>query len=380
MTHKPINFARRGFTLIELTMALVVTTVLVGAVGSLVVMTTRAAAGNPRALSNSAGAAEAIDRFVAELSCAITVSEATSSAVSFTVADRNNDAQPETIRYSWAGAGTPLRRELNAAAAVNVTGNLAQLNLAYTTTKQTTTSSVTNSVDSGEVLLSSFTGWTGITPTIRELALTPAFQATQFFRIDKVSLPSTLTSLRLTKVRLMMRKGTGTNNYTVAIQGPGAGPQPDAVNRGSPVTTPAAALGATMGWVDVPLPDTTFSSKLTDFNIVVKGTGANSGLVRYLDGAGAPADVPVFLYSTDSGSSWLPASGRNRYDMPYEVWGSYISTSTTNVDIDIYTLHSVSVTVQPSGATSPAVTKVRTLNRPFAPATVTASADPVPSL
>jgi prepilin-type N-terminal cleavage/methylation domain-containing protein len=104
--------ARSAFTLIELTVSLVVMSVLVGALASSVVVATHAMPRpDDRAAAVSRGATQA-GRIVAELQEARHLSEHTRNAVTFTVADRDGDGSPERIRYAWSGTpGDPLVRE-----------------------------------------------------------------------------------------------------------------------------------------------------------------------------------------------------------------------------------------------------------------------------
>lgn len=359
----------RGFTLIELSMALLVTSVLVGAVGSLVVMTARAAQGSPKTQSTSGGAGDALARISAELATATTMANCTGTGLTFTIPDRTGDGNAETVVYSWAGSGSPLRRAENGRTAIDITGPLTNFALLYATTSTSEDQKTTSTATSAETLLSSFTGWTGITPTARELGLTASTWGTQYFKVDAVSLPATLTQLNITRVRVMLRAGT-TGSVTAAIQSTGTGGQPSGTQVGSAATTPVASLGATQSWISMPLAGVTFTSNpTTGLNLVFKGTGTTSGYLRYLDSASAPSDTPQFLYSTTSGGTWLPSSSRTRYDAPFEVYGTYSYTIDNTVSVTTYRAKSVSVTVQSSGAGAPVTTTVRTLNLPVATGT-----------
>src|SRR5439155_275969 len=86
-----------GFTLVEMAVSLAVVSVLMVALGSVVVIAAKAlpAAAGPGEVSLAAGAA--LDTFTSELRYATAITEATLTSVTFTVADRNNDGNPETI-------------------------------------------------------------------------------------------------------------------------------------------------------------------------------------------------------------------------------------------------------------------------------------------
>jgi len=81
-----------------------------------------------------------------ELGHAVTFTQRSAHAIEFTVADRDNDALPETIRYAWSGIpGDPLTRQQNGAGVAEVVQGVHQFDLAYhltTAGKQTVVSRV----------------------------------------------------------------------------------------------------------------------------------------------------------------------------------------------------------------------------------------------
>ncbi|MGD9689890.1 MAG: hypothetical protein AB7K52_09595 [Phycisphaerales bacterium] len=358
--------AARAFTLIELAMALLVTSVLVGAVGSLVVMTARAAGGNPKAQPTGSGAGDALSRLSAELSCALTITNASATGVSFTLADRDKDGQPEQIDYTWAGSGSPLRRTENGKAAVSITGPMSNFALRYATTSRTTSAQVDTPTTSSEVLLSSFTGWTGITPTSRELGVSTGMFGAQYFKIDALTLPAATSRIDITRVRLMMRRATA-GSVTVSIMTPGTAPLASTTQVGSSASKSQVALEVGQRWEDFGFSDVRFGAEPTaGLCIVIKGTASTAAYLRYLDSISAPSDTPTFTYSTNAGSSWVPSSGRNRYDAPFEVYGTYEYSTKTTVSTTTYRMKSVDILAQSAAATSPLSTTVRTLNSPSA--------------
>ena len=51
-------------------------------------------------------------------------------------------------------------------------------------------------------------------------------------------------------------------------------------------------------------------------------------------------------WSTDSGSTWLPGSAdKDKYDVPFEVWGTYETTTTIQVPVTTYHLQCVDVSL-----------------------------------
>ncbi len=74
---------------------------------------------------------QALDEITADLRLATAVTEATATAVTFTVPDRTGDDVAETIRYAWSGtAGDPVTRTFNGVT-VDFVDDVHQLDLTY---------------------------------------------------------------------------------------------------------------------------------------------------------------------------------------------------------------------------------------------------------
>jgi len=130
-SHSLPNHCHAGFTLIEMLVSIAIMSVLVTGIASAIVLATRAAegAGQPAALAD---AARVIDQITAELAVALTFSERTGIAVTFTVPDRDADEASETIRYAWSGVdGDPLTRQYNGGATQPIVQNVHYFNVTY---------------------------------------------------------------------------------------------------------------------------------------------------------------------------------------------------------------------------------------------------------
>lgn len=145
-----------GFTLLEVVTTMAATSVILLGIGSAMLVAGRAMpdARNPSA--ETVAGAEALERMVAELQYAVTVTQRSDRVIQFTTADRNGDTLPDTIRYEWSGAaGDPLTRKFNAEAAVTVLPNVRTFSLSYDL-QTTTTTTTTAGGESAEMLLASY--------------------------------------------------------------------------------------------------------------------------------------------------------------------------------------------------------------------------------
>ncbi len=131
---------RRGFTLIEMVIATLITSLIMGAVVSTIALSARALPQNSLRETRQMGVRSALNELVADLESAISVVERGGAAIAFTVADRDADGKPERIRYSWSGTtGDPLLRSYNGGAAEPVLTDLSALRFSYETEVTTET-------------------------------------------------------------------------------------------------------------------------------------------------------------------------------------------------------------------------------------------------
>ena len=101
----PTGTSRPAYTLAEMLVSVAAMGVLMVGISSAILLATQAIddGENPSARIREASATA--DQFIQDASCALSFSEKTSTAVTFTVPDRDDDEQPETIRYVWSSAG-----------------------------------------------------------------------------------------------------------------------------------------------------------------------------------------------------------------------------------------------------------------------------------
>ena len=121
-----------GHTLIELLLSVAIMAVLMGAMVISLAVASRAlddGAGPAGQTRRAAGIVEDMD---ADLAMALSFTERTAQAVTFTVPDRDGDGKPETIRYSWAGPDDGrLLRQVNGGPAVAIAQDVRHFGLTY---------------------------------------------------------------------------------------------------------------------------------------------------------------------------------------------------------------------------------------------------------
>jgi prepilin-type N-terminal cleavage/methylation domain-containing protein len=364
---------RLGFTLVELAVSLSVVGILLGAMGSIVIVAGKAV---PESKSSSRATFEAQDALAlmsSELRGARTVTELTANAVTFTVADRNGDGTDETIRYYWAGSpGTPgaVRRVYNGVEA-DLVPNVSTFSLTGDKTSTTTTQTVNSTTTSAEMVLASFTSYPSGTTTTKNFGVegtASSFNGWGAEYFMPTGIPANATKVNITKVLVQMKQNGGSQtNYIEVRKAVGGGSKfPQSTAIGTPYAFTDASLGTSYAWVIATFSDVSSTSLTQDYCLVVHAAGSSVNSYLYaLYNSSAPSDTPTMSWSNNSGSAWLPSSNANQQDIPFYVYGTYQTPSTTTQSVTTYFLQSVTMSLcAGSDSTLHADTTVATLNQP----------------
>lgn len=114
-----------GYTLIELMVAMVGSCALLAGLSSAIFIALKATdtSSTPTAATLEGNAT--LTEILSDIEYAIAFSEITTGAITFTVADRDGDDNPETIRYAWSGTpGDPLTRQYNGGGVATLVENV----------------------------------------------------------------------------------------------------------------------------------------------------------------------------------------------------------------------------------------------------------------
>lgn len=123
---------RRGFTMMELVVALAIMTLLVAGLASAIVLSARAMDSNDAPVHQKTQSADVLDQVLADLKLAKVFSDLSANEAVFIVPDRDNpaDGTSELIRLAWSGTpGDPLTCQHNGGPVVNLAQNVHQFNL-----------------------------------------------------------------------------------------------------------------------------------------------------------------------------------------------------------------------------------------------------------
>ncbi|MHC4521242.1 MAG: type II secretion system protein, partial [Planctomycetota bacterium] len=213
---------QRGFTLIELVVTLAIMCVIMVGIGSAMLIVSHAVptADNPAAASLAASSA--LGWMIPELEHAVTVTGRSATMIEFTVADRNGDDVPETIRYEWSGSpGDSLARQYNSGAVVGILSDVTQFDLSYDLKTSSTETSSEN--EGAEYLLVEYDS----TQDLHDFPIKDGERYAQYFF---PSLPGDAISWRVTRVRFHAKvDGANDGECRVELQLPTAGGVPGAI-------------------------------------------------------------------------------------------------------------------------------------------------------
>ncbi|MHC5022366.1 MAG: LamG-like jellyroll fold domain-containing protein [Planctomycetota bacterium] len=128
----PRRAGRRALTLIELVTSLVIISILVVAMGSVMVLAARTIESEEGAASGELAAQAAAAQITRDLHFATWFKERSPTAVTFEVPDRNGDGYSEMISYAWSGVpGDPLVHTYNSSPAQALVEDVQSFDLSY---------------------------------------------------------------------------------------------------------------------------------------------------------------------------------------------------------------------------------------------------------
>lgn len=341
----------RAFTLAETLIAVAVTSIIMVAVGSAVVIASRTMPDqdSPAALAIDAGSA--LEQLGLELQYAIHLPVYESRRITFTLADRNDDGSPERVSWAWSGiAGDPLTRQYNDGLAVPMLKDVKNFAFTYTT------SNVQERypgplVEQSETLLASYTG--------SLLSLLPnSFQITSSNWIGQYiqpSLPSAAVAWRPTRVSFQARY-SGSNVGATKVQLRSV----DAYNR--PTTEILAeqtmsenTLSSGWSWNQFIYPNVFPLSADESVALVLQWVQdtVSAEILYQSENSGR-------LYTTDGGATWTLSSSA----MEYRLYGHALVEGTTQSLTRTY-FTTVNVAVELDADTALATTTaINLLNTP----------------
>lgn len=116
-----------GYTLIELTVSVGISGILVSGMMSALFVSLKASDSTSGPSAVTRNAHQIVAQLVADLQFAESIPASSSNSITVTIPDQDGDTVSETVSWNWSGAaGAPLTRQLNGGTTVNMINSIQQ--------------------------------------------------------------------------------------------------------------------------------------------------------------------------------------------------------------------------------------------------------------
>ena len=315
---RPGNNASAGLTLAELVVTLAIVSTLLTAMGSVIVIASRAIDSGAGPLACKSTAGTAVAEVVADLQMALGFTERTATAATFTVPDRDGDGSPETIRYAWSGTqGDPLTRAVNGGAAVVLADDVHQFDLTYLTKILTPLPPADppepETQESDELLLISHDDAPG--GQFSTQSIQKKKWVGQYFQ---PTLPTNTTSWKITRVQFVVQEASGAQqDLDVDIQTSDTNQKPTGVVL-QQVVVARSALPDAYDWHAASFSSVGDLDPASGFCLVLSATGKTADVQYETNGSPMTANTH-YLYASNEGNWDDPDNTR---DLRFRVYGT----------------------------------------------------------
>jgi len=351
----------------ESVVSMAVLSVVVVAVGSALVIASRAIPGENNPTDNLLKASRKLDWLHTELCCAVTVTQPAPTAFEFTVADRSGDGQRETIRYAWSGtSGDPMTRQYNGGNAAVFLDNVHHVEIGYDLRAVADTGQKES--ESAERLLIGHDDSGG---NVLWRVVEPLKWPGQYFR---PALGPEAVGWRITRLRVKAQKaGPVDGSFAVVVSTADRNCLPSKVVLAMGMMMESSLTGQPT-WQEFTFPGLPRLEPETGACLVLMGaSGLQAAWVRFESG-GVDTPDAHYISSVNKGMSWTSDTSM---DMLFEVYG----TVTVTDGLKHYYLRSVALTLQVGDDPAARVTTaIPLLNQPEVALPAGSSLCVVPSL
>ena len=357
MTPRTKHQQRAGYTLVELVVAIVASSMLIVGLASSIFIATQIVDPGKRT-QQILDASETIRIIDDELRYANDIVDRSSTAIEFIVHDRTGDGQMDRIRYEWSGSsGDPLTKTMNGSTQAIIVPSVEFLNFNYTL--ETSTEQFTSPpTESAELILTEYVG-SGLLSSYRVTGSNWIGQYTNPALFTNNSLPADTISWTVTKAEVeakytkagdkaqswvRLRRATGDNKPSTSVI--------------DEAVLSASSSSGTFAWKTL-----TFAEQVSlDPNdgiclTVEHKTKGNAVDIQY-DEHGDNWRVAT----NNAGATWHhPPPGDS---LRHRIYGKYTQPATTVETVNRKYLKAISTTLQIGDANTRIVAEANLLNRP----------------
>jgi len=300
----------RGFTLVELMLAVSLSVLVLAATVSAIMLASKALPDNQSPAQQLLNSSRVLDGIEDELRYAAALLTRQAQCCRFIVQDRTGDGQKDDICYAWSGQpGSPLTRSLNGGGPRVVLESVQSLEFVYweTPIDQEDLPGETGT----ETLLASYES----TGDLKDFPIKDSQYASQYFR---PSLPGDALSWRVTRVKVRAKTGGAAEGVTrVQLRSASLG--------GLPISTVLAehsllesSLSEEYLWSETIFPDAPDTPVGMGLCLVLQHESDSESCKVQIKEKNAPSSAGIFAKSTNQGTWWFVENDRA---LQYYVYG-----------------------------------------------------------
>ncbi len=342
-----------GLTLIEVLVSMVISTIIMLAIGSSMIIAGRAMPQADCPANAVITTSKIAEQLGTEVGYAVAVNTYSDKVIEFTVADRDNNDVPETIRYEWSGVpGDPLTRQYNGGTTVNILDCVQEFNLTYEL--EMASEEIPQGNESGEMLMVSYYGiydW-------KSYSIKDDKWYSQYFA---PSLPADALSWKVTRVRFYARReGNPFGECRIQLQLPTSGNFPSGV-----VLEEKTLIEQTLFYWYT-LQEFAYSN-VSDLSpgqglcLVIKWISDSDACEILARDEGVYQPNTKFLKSSDRGASWEVRDGES---LLFRIYGTVTTTGEPQVN-NTYSVAAVNIKLRTGDDEKSIVrSQILTLNMP----------------
>ena len=345
---------QRGISLVEMILTITILSIIVAGTSSAILLANRALPSASNPANETIVSSGIIEKFCGEIQYAIQVNASSNKMIEFTVADRDSNGVPETVRYEWSGVSNdPLTRQYNGGSLVTLTDQVQQFDLDYDLLTTSVETPVGN--ESAETLHDAYS-------SLQHLGSLDVESDRWVSQYIFPSLPADTLSWKVTRVKFYAKaEGSNDGECRVQLQQATLGNVPSSI-----VIEEKVLLESTLHPTNFEIQELTFNqaSELPPSEgvcLVFKWiTGTEACRLQYQDDYVPEADETLYR-SADFGGTWTRYSD---HSLLFEVYGTITATGEPSVKETKF-LKGVTVTLKTESNNFPSVvSRVTALNQP----------------
>lgn len=371
---------RAAYTLVELSVALPMVTVLSLGMASAVLITTRSVPTETSPALTSHNYAKVLEAIERDLRTATEILLYKPNGITVRVPNRDADPRPEQISYKWSttGQNSTLIRQINGGPEEVLLSGLRSFTFRYRTTNTTKPMLTPQITRSSELLIARHEDWNLGFPFnlfVQDYSVSPSANGwvAECFVLPS-QIPNDYHRLQFTRATFHGVRDGRNGSTLIEIQQLKPDATPSGIGLGTSTLLPASDVPGSWNWFNVNLQANTICDDASRrFALVLKGIDSATPRFRYqyFNHTTLTSSVWPFLrWTNDGGSSWTPGVESDDLDelvdrdLRFRIYGRYETQTLAMEEVPCKLMDSVEVSLTSGDGRTVMNTTAPTLNRP----------------